>query len=370
VEAPFMTWESIRAATITCSFCPNLCLHACPVSNGERRATLSPWAKMSLARWVASEQVPLGIDEASVFYACTGCRACTDACLLGIPVADTLLEARELTARAGHHPWPQALFEPETGPLEAAAHELGAGETFEPSAVYLPGCEVLREWPEAVRDALVAFDALGMGPIALAPPDCCGYLLHTAGFADAFVARALRFARRLPPAAPLLVGPGTCEHALELAHDRAGAAGPELRHATAAVADALDAYSGTIAPLAGDVALLDGCFHLRREGQADPARRILSRVVGGAVLPLRWSGKESHCCGAGGALPLTHPRAAEEAARIVLGMARDAGATSLVTFDPRCGTHLRAHTEGTGVHVVSGLSLVARAVAGSGAGAR
>lgn len=84
------------SVVMECVVCPRLCRDACPVAVHAARDDLVPSEKMR------SAAAALGADTLRVWperlAACTGCGACTDHCLLSVPVASWLAFARD---RAG-----------------------------------------------------------------------------------------------------------------------------------------------------------------------------------------------------------------------------------------------------------------------------
>ena len=86
--------KQYEEALETCTYCPNLCLHSCPVSNVEKKSSVTPWAKMSLVQWVRQGLAPMNGESVDMFYKCTGCGACTSACAHGVEVGEVLFAAR------------------------------------------------------------------------------------------------------------------------------------------------------------------------------------------------------------------------------------------------------------------------------------
>ncbi len=110
---------------IACTYCPEMCRFSCPTAVASGNDAVTPCNKMSLLhkekRWPgrAAAGGPLW-----PLYDCTGCGRCTDYCVYGVPVADTLLAAR------AEHAWDpaRALAASLTDAVDPAgdlAHELG-----------------------------------------------------------------------------------------------------------------------------------------------------------------------------------------------------------------------------------------------------
>lgn len=344
-----------------CSYCPNLCLHACPVSNATRRSSLAPWAKMSLVRWVTQGAVAQDRDTASVLWQCTGCQACTSACKHGVDVSATLFHARAGAVRAGLAPLSPAALARDPAAIALATEPFSAiheerNRTLA-HAVYVPGCDVVVNDPAEVRATLAVLEELGFD-VSIGPSRCCGYPQWAAGALPELAQAAAAFAADLTGHQVVLVGPGTCAHALRDLYEHAGVGvGVPVRPVLQVIAERLG--TATFRPLGERVALHDSCHLARRFGLVEQARSVIERVTGHAPITLRWSGDATHCCGASGGWERTNPDGAAQAASDVLAMARDSGAEALVTFDPSCRLHLAARAE---LPVLSGVGLVARAL--------
>ena len=87
----------LAAATELCTFCPRLCSHACPVSLASAREALTPQAKMaSLALLQKAPDEATAAELAPPLYGCTGCGACTTACLHHVEPGSVLMRGRAL----------------------------------------------------------------------------------------------------------------------------------------------------------------------------------------------------------------------------------------------------------------------------------
>jgi Fe-S oxidoreductase len=341
-----------------CSFCPNLCLHACPVSNAERRNAVSTWGKMSLARWVKEGMAGLTPENAEIFYKCTGCLGCQSACKHEVDAPAVLFHARAAAVATGASPYPASLFRRDDEAIRTSTEALRPGETGRPRAAYVPGCDIVTREPREVQLTLAVLGRLGFD-VGLGPSRCCGYPLWAGGYLSEFADMAKAFAHDLEGSEVVLVGPGTCAHALRDLYEPSGVA---LRIPVRPVLQVIAERLGSAAyrPTGEAVAVYDGCHHARRFELASAARSIIERATGRPPIELRWTGKETSCCGAAGGYERTSPEGAAEAGRRVTTMARDAGATVLVTFDPSCRQHLAVST--SEITVESGIALTARAL--------
>lgn len=342
-------WTDLQDETATCAFCPNLCLHACVVSNTERRSTVAPWAKMSAVHWGGQGAQSIDTQVAELAFKCTECGACTDACVRRIDVAATLRRAREQLVARGMSPFSVELFA-ESVPDPAAWNAI-APITDATRTVYAPGCQA----PDLDQAALAVklFEQLGFGPVGLAS-QCCGAQLGAGGYRSAAHEQRARFLAGIPAGARVVVGAGAC-----LAHLREAEVDTEFVPIVEALRVGVLRAATEVRRVRTRVAVFDGCQHLRRLAQRQPTRELVDRLVVHPAEELRWAAQESHCCGAGGGLTRTSPDTAAGAAQRIGRQAEGAGVDALVVFDSGCAAHLR---RSLGASIITGVELVARAL--------
>jgi ferredoxin len=82
----------------SCSFCPQLCRHVCPVAVATGREAASPAKIMSAVLMAGRAHIPPE-DAARAAALCTGCGACREHCKYSVDVPALLAEAR---TRYGH----------------------------------------------------------------------------------------------------------------------------------------------------------------------------------------------------------------------------------------------------------------------------
>src|SRR5262249_20242531 len=151
-----------------CTYCPKLCRHACPVSNVEARETVVPQAKMATMRRLRLADGEKSVAETEPLYACTGCGACTEACLHRIAVGPSLFRGREDAEADGRgHPALRGFGQRFDAHSRAAAEKLRAlvpasRRPTEAQIAYLPGCEE----PELAPRMLELCDRVGAEYVA------------------------------------------------------------------------------------------------------------------------------------------------------------------------------------------------------------
>lgn len=344
--------KDFEEALETCTYCPNLCLHACPVANAEKKSSVTPWAKMSLVQWVRQGLAPMNGESVDMFYKCTGCSACTSACVHGVEVGEVLFAARaEAQSRGISGPGLEARAVP-MEPLEAIRGE-STLKSLRGKRVYWPGCRQAVGDHETLEDTLKVLQALTGEPVSLGPATCCGEAEVSNGRPGVGNNDAVALGYILAEAEQVFVGVGACQAHLSGARVMVESVVPFLLKSFLANPDLV---KGTVP---GKVAIFEGCHHVREMGMSDQVVALASRFAEGGVVELRWCGTSSHCCGAGGAYPQTSPDESRKAGGRILEMAKDSGAELLISFDAECVAHLKSSPLPEGIRVLSAMSVIA-----------
>ena len=207
----------------SCAICPRLCRDVCPVAVHAGRDDLVPSEKMRAV--AALLGAAAGVVDGERLHACTDCGACTEHCLLQVPVAPWLDAAR------------QRWLEHEQGDPPPRPPEDPAAATILPAEVpddawLLPTCGGA---PDGCRDRLgLAQGQRHLGsPVAPRPAKadpseqtpglrgqrhepamgstCCGQRLHVGvGGADLRQRMARTMAQGLPDHALVVVSDAAC----------------------------------------------------------------------------------------------------------------------------------------------------------------
>jgi len=345
-----LTMLDERAAALEmCGYCPKLCRGACPVSEAEASEALIPWGKMSMTWYAARGDIEPEPDVAALPWACTGCFACRARCEHQNPVAETLRAARSVYHHLGLAP-PRsdaalAGFQARRERLAERARELGGGEAGD--AALLIGCGYLSLRSAEAKDIVLAARRL-LGSVRVLS-GCCGLAQREAG--DAGAADELR-QKLLDEAGkrPLVVADAGC--ALEL---RAAGA-KTLAECGAAELSRL----GPVPSLGDRVRWHDPCRLSRGLGIEAEPRSILERALGAPPAEFVHSGREGHCSGAGGLLPLTMPHTARTIARARLREHSELGGGVIATA---CASSLR-WLRLAGANVIDLSTVLARSLSG------
>ncbi|NUN14181.1 MAG: (Fe-S)-binding protein [Myxococcales bacterium] len=342
----------------TCVYCPNLCLHACPVSNAEQRNTVSPWAKMSLVHWLERGNVNWNVENAAILYKCTGCGACQSACAHGVDVARTLMLARQQAVEKGVSPYSKELF---VRPNQTH-REFDAESVDDSRTLLFVGCHCSDADPKVESATVAVLNHLGFGPVRLGPGICCGYPLLAGGYRESFVQQAHDIVSSVGRCEFVAVGAGVCHQTLLHFFPEVGVSVVNVVTVIELALRGLIREDLPISTLPGHYAWHESCAFTRRSKLRDTTRQLLARLLTEDVAELRWSGESSHCCGAAGGFCRTSPDSARQAGANILQMAKDTGASSVVSFDPQCAAHLRASSTDKDLLVVDGIVLIAQSL--------
>ena len=305
-----------------CVFCPKLCRSACPVSNAEERETLTPWGKMSMAYFVAREDVPMEPSYAAPAWGCTGCMGCRESCDHKNDVTSTLLRARAGLVEQGVAPegamraiakFASHQDATRKGVRELCAHK--ATRTDSRDALLL-GCSYVRGATEEAKHGIDAASALVRGPLALAEA-CCGLPLLLAGDAKGFARQAEIFARETKRARNILVVDAGCAMALRVRYPEIGV---KLDARVELVVEVAARELDTLSPVAGvskkePVRYHDPCQLGRGLGIYEAPRAVLTRALGRAPDEFDTRREKGTCSGGGGLLPATMPDVAQAIAK-------------------------------------------------------
>jgi Fe-S oxidoreductase len=228
--------------------------------------------------------------------------------------------------------------------LSAKLHEAYSARLFaeEAQVAFFPGCDVIDQSIDDIRDALCIFDSLDLNFVRLmeVPYVCAGYPLWAGGCTDAARFVAADLVRSLRRFATVVVGCAACtwllreklpaegfEHNTEILH---------LSEFLYVHAERLDIRQTKPAAF-----FHDPCYLGRHLGVYDPPRRLVSRCVN-SLREFFYNREEGECCGGGGLVPHTFREATSRQARRRLEEAVLFDVPLVVTACPSCKRTFRS----------------------------
>lgn len=360
-----------RDALSLCAYCPSLCRHACPVAVAEARDSVTPWGLMSLAHHVSRGRLRLTEEVAEAFYHCTGCGACTDACLHQNPVSQVLTAMRAEAVGRGRQPFDKTSFQPQAEPTlggDRDVDDVSLSHGAVPSVVLLYGHGPTPAAEEAGRQLLTLCERFGETELSVVDASGLdvGAGLWKAGFTSAFREVATRVHRALASARHVVLLSAEALDVLRRAYPAVGLTiDAQLLHVSDFLLPFL--YGEGIDRVSGTVALLRAC-HLRdTPGSVDIAAEIMTRLAENPTIDLKRTMSALGCCGAGGCLPTILPHAARAMADAVVDAARSQGVDRIVAFAPECRTALQS-AAGDALRIDDVISVALEATRGAHAG--
>jgi Fe-S oxidoreductase len=347
----------------TCTYCPSMCRHTCPVADAEAREAVTPQAKMATLESLRTGRFAFSTPAASVLYACNGCGACTQSCVHGIDVATALFAGRAAAVeqRSGHPALaglPARFFSRVR--TRRARLETWLGDRFRDRAelAFLPGCASLGAGAASLRRELAVLAAFGLPdvPVADLPFCCAGYPLWASGHRVELARVAAETTCALSGFSTLASACPACVWMLRKVYPSLGER-PATRvvHVSEILAERLFTVRLRRRPIRA--LYQDACYLGRHLEIRDPPRRLASACVE-ALVEAPTAGV-SGCSGGGGLVPLTSPETAAGTAARRVEESRQAGAGLIVTA---CPTARRALAKAArGARVLSLLDLLAGA---------
>ncbi len=340
-----------------CTYCPKLCRHACPVSSATALETLVPQNKMMVMRHLAVEPV----EDATALYGCTGCGACTEACVHGIDVAGALFSGRrDLEERGRGDAALRDLpveFAKSSQALARQVREVVPllKRPAEAQVAFFPGCAGAK----SATAMLTLAQRIGAGYLAVADLShgCAGYPLYAAGRFSEFAVHAHQLARDLEGFGRVVVHCPACAYVMK--HEYASF-GVKLHPTVEHTVEFLESFAERL-PITQprrSAFYHDPCYLGRQLGLHQAPRRLASRAVQ-TLHEFSRARSESECCGGGGLMPKTMPEAAKAMAEERLREVKQAACDLIVTASSMCQSQLARD----GVAVVDLIDLLVAATA-------
>lgn len=340
--------KSVVEQANTCTFCPKLCRHTCPVSNTTGDESLTPGAKMTTLADLLAGRRAWTVEQTAPLWACSSCHACATSCELGVQPGAVLVAARQEATRQNAVParienYATRFRLRDERLVQQATREMPDILRATSGAIGLfPGCDTTAKGARSIA-ALVALAAhAGQSlPLVATSRGCLGYPLLAAGLRDAFVAHARRIAVEWRGFSTVVMN---CSACVAVAHRELADEGISLPRVISVadylltLAPALQRGSGPTTPRAR-VFYHDPCHAVRGGQVSDAAREVLRAVAD--VREFTWHHGEADCCGGAGLLPKTMPQVADSMARDRLRDVAAKGGGLVVTSCGTCSFMLR-----------------------------
>ncbi len=387
-----LTWKQMMD-TFSCTECGR-CQDACPAWNtgkalspkllimGLRDQVFAegPQLLRDVDRFEPSPLVPNAVTD-EVVWDCVTCGACVQACPVSIEHVDHIVDLRRNLVmvdsrfpgeaepmlrdveRAGN-PWGRAQTERADWAAALGVRILEPGEPA-PEVLYWVGCAA--SFDERARTAAEStaklLQAAGVDFAILGPREgCTGDPARRMGNEYLFQAQAETNVETLNEAGVTKIV-ASCPHCFNTLGNEYGDFGGnyEVMHHTELIAELIADGRLTPGNGAGDITYHDSCYLARHNDVRAAPRELVSAV--GTPVEMAKSGKETFCCGAGGAHMWMEERGGlinEERAR----QAAETGAGTLAVACPFCTVMLDdgVKARGADMRVVDVSTLIAESL--------
>ncbi len=355
------------------------CLKYCPVQDVTGDPSVSPPEKIRIfrefikatdtlkARLFGPDEIDRRLleDFARAIFECTTCGACGEKCPVGIYTQRLWPILRREMVRRGLGPLGSQAEFPRNVEDTGNIYGKPAEERFKPwfpegvevversGIAYYAGCTGAYEAQPMVRADARVLGAIGE-PFAMLPPEeevCCGFPLFITGqhdmleglvkrLVDAYSARGVN---TLLCSCPCCVNMMAREWPLLYG----GSLPFRIRHISQFVAEALRAGKLRITkPLRERLIYHDPCYLSRGVDVIEEPREILRSIPGATLLEFDLHGRESRCCGAGGAARKVFHENAISMGRLTIDEAVRKKADRLILSCPACYEKVNEAMEG------------------------
>ena len=311
----------------------------------------------------------------SGLYLCTSCGACTEVCPSRIDIKKGIKSVRTSAVKLKKGISPEHLSLVSSvrnydNPWQVSrrqkakwAESLDLKRTGK--VLYFAGCSTSLLDAEGAKRAVRVLRAVGVEPAFLGQDEkCCGSTVAKLGEEKLAGERLEACLKDFKAAGAEIVVTSCPGCASQLSGDKELTAriGIKIQHITQFLAERIDRCALLPSDDLGAVTYHDSCDLGRGLGVYDEPRKVLSRVLGAPLVEMIRTRERSACCGSGSGVKSAYPELSAQIARDRIRMAKEAGATTIVTSCPWCQQSL-LECQGTNpeVAVVDLLQLFERA---------
>ncbi len=326
-----------------------MCLLHCPVYNilgpvfGTSGHTGGQGVYLAGSTGRLSEGVEAGL------YLCTSCGMCEQVCPSSIDTKEGIWSIREMAHEAGMKPLAQH--------AQLASSIRNYGNPWqvprsrkakwakdlqlptEGEVLYFAGCSTPLIHPKVAEGVVRLLRLVGEEPAYIGKDErCCGSVLRKLGMTEQAreaVEECFEDFERAGAKVVVTSCPG-CSSALNRFEDIRSRHDIRVMHITEYLDGRLDPSMFMRSPAAVPVVYHDPCDLGREQGVYEQPRRIIETALGRTPAEMPRSREESACCGSGSGVKSAYPELASAIARDRVMMARETGASTLVTCCPWC----------------------------------
>ncbi|RLI64095.1 MAG: hypothetical protein DRO88_08215 [Promethearchaeia archaeon] len=337
---------------LKCANCPNMCRFDCPVLQITKRETYSPAKKAQIGYFLGMHHI--SFEEESIkktLYACVTCDACREWCPMDISTGDLLVEmrqelaSRDLAPESVQRLQKSAIYNGsvfEESPFKADS-EFNINDP-NPEVFYYIGCMDIKKRPEAVRATIKLLRHLKI-PFStrLDERQCCGGPIYKAGFrkeAKNLAQQNQKILNEFPGKVIITNCPG-CFSALNKIYEQLETpVKVKIIHSIEFFLDKIRAGKLKLTkPIERTITFHDPCLISRTSSvkcHVEDFRELFSKIPGLVLKEPQLHGKETRCCGMGGAYAVSNPEDAKKLHKDRYQQLKETSCDWIVSACPTC----------------------------------
>jgi len=346
--------EMGNSELLYCIGCGN-CLLTCPVYDLVGPAFGSPGHMGGIGVALSSNLESADRADEQGLFLCTACGMCKEQCPVSIDIRPEIFEGRSMISKNRHleehdaaiasisnydNPWmqPRSRRAKWARELDLSNH----GEVF-----FFPGCSESFLRPEIAKMTVELFRDGGIEVAYLGENEsCCGSIARKLGNPQLFEKQITQLLQSLTEggAKKVITSCPGCMISLNLGKELLGMDDLEVVHVAQVLSESFPEISGYEGK---DVRVTyhDPCELGRGLNVFDEPRKLIRSVKGVDFVDLLRSHETSACCGAGAGVKSGYDNLAQTIAKKRLDIAKDSGASIMITTCPWCLENLSSSND-------------------------
>lgn len=297
---------------LKCALCPNMCRFDCPVVQAAKSETYSPAGRSRIAYLMETKQVDPE-DAVNIMYACAGCDACKQWCPFGFSVEDLLVGVRKDIVKEGVVPENVTQVKNRLMKTRSFYEEKrkSVGKRVQPADnLYFAGCSALNKRFESVDAVVTIMEKNNIAYGTLKEEWCCGAPLYLLGFEKEFTEFAEHNMGIITENGynKIVCTCPQCVYMFKEVYPKFGISfDAEILHVSEFWLQLVKKGAITFKEMSTKYVYHDPCILARKLNIIEEPRELLQSIPGLTLKEVYLNKENTHCCGMGGALAVTHP---------------------------------------------------------------
>ncbi|MHA1371468.1 MAG: (Fe-S)-binding protein [Promethearchaeota archaeon] len=360
---------------LQCALCPNICKFECPPLRVTHKEMYSPSAKARISYHVLRGNLnPARSHAPEIPYLCTNCDGCKNWCPLGISTGDLLKGVRADLVEAGNvspvlEDFNRRVVDSGNIFREDLFQQSSDLDVFSSGAsiLFFPGCMSIEKNPDSVRATISILKKAGVNFSTLIKERvCCGGPLYNLGFRETaeMLGRTNLAMFKKHGIKTIISDCPACVDTIRNVYPTLG-----LKHKLEVLTTTEffrkcieDGSLKLTKPVTFSLTYHDPCITARKLNDIDSARVIISQISGVEFKEAFLHGKETQCCGMGGAMHVHHPSVSESIGQSRLSQLENTGADYIVTACPACVEGFRILKKNNAEKIIDISQIIAKSI--------